>query len=301
MDTGSVVTESEPLNGPNSNNTAATATPLAPGQVGRGNITLSTGTDPTDWWGPFAINGPSTITYQTRRNAASATPLIDSTINLRDSNGNLLLAATVGNVLDVPSTSSGGLHARVTVSFFVPFGSVYLEVASPGTTAGMSGDYELEISSIIPTPYVTASYTITAANAACGVAPFPTLTRQFTTEVPALGSTFSRQLIGCPASAAFFLMQGLSNTTANGGATPLPFDLTSLGAPGCTINVDPVAVILGVADGAGNAELSSQLSGNVAFRGFYWYEQAMVLNPAANPLGLQMSNYARPIFGERSY
>jgi hypothetical protein len=133
------------------------------------------------------------------------------------------------------------------------------------------------------------------------VAPFPTLTRQFTTEVPALGSTFSRQLTGCPTGAAFILAEGFSNTTANGGATPLPFDLTAFGAPGCTVNVDPLVVVMGVANSAGVAELSTPSSGDLTFRGFYWYEQALVLNPAANALGMQVSNYARPIFGERSY
>ena len=301
MDTGATVTETEPVAGPNANNTAATATALAPGQVGRGNLTFSSGADPTDWWGPFPVSGPVTVTIQTRRQA-TATPMVDTSLNLRDAAGTLLLPVVLsGNILDVPSTSTVGPHGRVTVSFYAPFGNVYIEVASPGTTAGMSGDYELEVSELIQPPYVAASYGVAAANGTCGVAPFPTLTRQFPAEVPALGSLFARQLTNCPPNGLFLLMQGLSNTTANGGSLPLPYDLGSLGAPGCTIHVDPLAITFGVADGAGVADLQSLVPGAVAFRGFFWYEQAMVIVPTANTLGVQPSNYGRPIFGERSY
>lgn len=300
MDTGGTVTESEPVNGPNSNNTAATAQALAPGQVGRGNVTISTGTDPSDWWGPVAINGPVTVTYQVRR-FGTATPMLDSTLNLRDTAGNLLVSATGGNVLDVPSTSTTGLHGRVTVSFSIPAGNVFFEVISPGATATQAGDYELEISAVIPTPYVPASYAIFAANTACGVAPFPTLTRQFTSEVPALGTTFSRQLTGCPPTTMYFHFQGLSTTTANGGTVPLPYDLTPQGAPGCTVNVDPVAVFMGITDATGMAELQVQVPGNVNLRGFFLFEQAMVQNATANALGAQVSNFARLILGERTY
>lgn len=300
MDTMGTVVETEPAGGANTNNTMATAIPIAPGQIGQGNITTTSGTDSSDWWGPIVITSPSTIFYQTRRRT-TATPLIDSTLNLRDSTGAIALASTSGNILDVPGSSTSGAHGRGAVSFYLP-GTYYIEVLSPGTTAiTQSGDYELELSQIIPAPYVAASYSIVAANATCGVSPFPTITRQNTGEVPALGATFSRQLTSCPASTPYFLMQGLSNVTANGGTVPLPYDLTPIGAPTCTVNVDPQAITLGFTDLVGNAEWSMNVPNTLAFRGFPWFEQALVLNGAANALGVQVSNYARVILGERTY
>lgn len=374
MDTGSIVTETEPVGGPNGNNTAATAIAIAPGQIGRGNVTVSSGTDASDWWGPIVISTPSTITYQTRR-GATATPMLDTTINLRDSAGNIALATTGGNILDVPSTSTTGLHARTTVSFYLTPQTYYIEVISPGTTAAtQSGDYELEISSIIAAPYVAASFATAAANgpscssvvalsdlaaagstttsivptaplvasayangacsvrftsgansglvraitantatsitvAAFPVAPTagdtyqvlgsPTLVRQFASEVPAMGSLFVRQLVGCPPNADYVHMIGFSNTVA--GAVPLPIDLTVIGAPGCTLNIDPVLLTIGRVDGTGSADILTQLPPITAFRGFVWYEQAVVNNPTANAFGVGLSNWGRVITGERTY
>ncbi|MFO1078333.1 MAG: hypothetical protein U1E73_11485 [Planctomycetota bacterium] len=300
MDVGGVVAETETTGGPNTNNTVATATPIAFGQVGQGNITLTSGGDSSDWWGPIVITSPTTVFYQTRRQG-TATPLIDSTINLRDAAGAIALTSTTGNILDVPTTTTSGAHARAAVSFYIP-GTYYIEVLSPGTTAGiMAGDYELELSLPLAAPYVAASYSLIATNTACGVSPFPTLTRTNTGEVPALGSTFSRQLTLCPPSAPFLLLQGLSNTTANGGSIPLPYDLTTLGAPSCTVDVDPASTSFAITDAAGTAELQTLLPNSLAFRGLYWFEQAFVLNPSANALGVQVSNYGRLLIGERTY
>ncbi|MEO6594382.1 MAG: hypothetical protein ABIP94_06485, partial [Planctomycetota bacterium] len=298
MDTGSIVTETEAV-GTQSNNTTGSAIAFASGQIGRGNVTLSTGTDPSDWWGPIVISTPSTITYQTR-DGLTATPMLDTTVNLRDSTGALALGATGGNILDV-STSTAGLHGRVTVSFFLTPGTFYIEVISPGTTAGQSGDYELELSSVIPAPYVAASYATFAANGTCGTAPFPTLVRQFTSEVPTLGNTFARQVTLCPPNAPYILMQGFSSTTANGGAVILPYDMTGVGAPGCTINVDPLVLTVGMTDATGVADLIFLLPSSASLRGMVVFDQVIVQNLLANAFGVQVSNYGRILSGERSY
>lgn len=299
MDTAGVTVEAEPVGGPNSNNTAATAIPITTGQIGQGNITISTGADPSDWWGPVVINTPSTITFQTRQGAATA--LMDSTINLRDPSGAILLSATAGNILSPTS------HARITVTFFLTPVTGYIEVISPGTGATQAGNYELQLSSIVPAPYVLGSYGLIAANATCGVAPLPALANQYTvgttvtgSEAPMLGNTFSRDLRSCPPAAMFIHMIGFSNTLA-GGVTPLPFDMSVVGAPGCTINVDPVILIVGVTDATGAANLLTTIPSSMVFRGFVWYDQCIVNNPAANPFGVQISNYARAIVGDRSY
>lgn len=297
MDTAGVALEAEPVGGPNSNNTPATATPLAYGQVGRGNVTLSTGTDPSDWWGPIVITTPSTITYQTRR-GNTATPLLDSTINLRDSTGaTIVLPASAGNVLDAPwSTTS--LHARTTVSLYLAPQTYYLEVVSPGTTATtQQGDYELELSEIIASPYVYATYATIASNAGCGAGPQPTLTRQFSAEVPATGTLFSRQLTNMTPNFVGLHVIGFSN--------PAPVDLAAvfggtLGA--CFLNVSPDIVNTVVTDAAGAVELQLLVPGATAIRGTLVWEQGIDLDATApNGMALQAGNYARMIIGERTY
>ena len=285
--TGSTVAEVEP------NGTVAQATPLTFGQRGTGNITINTGADISDIWGPIVIpNRPVTVTIQSGR--GTPTPIADTTVNFLNANGTTATAATTGNILDWTS------HGRTT-QLLTGGGTYYVEVRSPGTNAAtQAGDYVIEISEVMESPYVTASYTISATNTACGTAPFPTLGLTWTSERPVLGELFSRNLIGCPANGVGFLCQGLQNTIAN-GSTPLPVDLTSYGAPGCTFNVDPAVTMLFVANASGTALLDMNLPGNASVRGLFVWEQAAILNPAANSLGMQFSNFARIIAGERSF
>ena len=296
MDTGGATVEAEAVGGPNSNSTQATAVPLAFGQVGTGNITLSTGTDPSDWWGPIVVNTPGTVTFQTRR-GTTATPLLDSTINLRDSAGTIVLTTTFGNALDAPAPASG-MHARATVTFNVPQ-AYYIEVVSPGTTATtQQGDYDLELSEFIAAPYVAASYTTFASNAGCGTGSLPTLTRQFTSEVPATGALFSRQLTNMTPNSIGLHVLGLS-TLAVPLDLAIPFGGT-LGA--CFLNISPDVINTVLTDAVGSVELQILIPGNTALRGFVLWEQGIDLDVSApNGLYLQPGNYGRILVGERTY
>ena len=286
MYTGTTAAEVEP------NNSVVTATPLNPGDVGTGNLTNTTGADPSDIWGPIVITKPATIIFQSAQNGA--TPILDTTVNLLNANGTTALAGLTGNVLSPTS------HGRVAVSFGLP-GTYFMEVRSGGTnTTSQVGDYKIEVSQVIDIPYQSASYAIVASNATCGVAPFPTIALDWTSERPTLGTLFTRRVNNCPANTPMFLVQGLSNTLAN-GSLPLPLDLTSFGAGGCVLNVDPAITFVGIADGAGVARFDSLYPANVSLRGIPLYEQAAVLAPTANALGIQFSNYGRIISGERAF
>jgi len=289
MYTGATVAEVEP------NNSVATATPLGFGGVGTGNVTNSTGADAFDIWGPIVVTKPSTLIVQSAQDlsAGAGTAILDTTVNLLSNTGSIALAATTGNILSPTS------HGRVAVSFGLP-GTYYVEVRSPGTGTTQVGNYKIELSQVIDVPYQAASYSIVASNATCGVAPFPTIALDWTSERPVLGTLFTRKVNNCPASAPLFLVQGLSNTLAN-GSLPLPLDLTSFGAGGCFLNVDPAITFVGIADGTGVARFDSLYPGQVSLRGIPLFEQAAVLQPTANSLGIQFSNYARIISGERSY
>jgi hypothetical protein len=295
MNTGGVIPE-----GAEPNSTVATATPLAQGQRGIGNISISTGPDANDWWGPIVLSSPAVLMFQTAQ--TGATPIQDTTINIRNYDPILnalgpASAATSGNILDPTS------HARGTFLFNLAPNTYYLEVVSPGTAATQAGDYALELSIAQNNPYVAGAYAFATVNTSClgSNGQRPTISTDNTRELPVLGTTFSRTLGAMQPGAVFFVLQGLDFHFANGGTTPLPFNLAFFGAPNCSIHVDPAVSTLGIGGPAGTAVLNQATPPVLALRGLPIYEQAAVLDLPANPLGLTVSNYARQILGERSY
>lgn len=290
MDTGAVVGElAEP------NQTVATASPLLPGQKGTGNLTISSGADPSDLWGPITITAPSVLQFQTGDGASPA--MLDTTIRLlqqdpQDPN-TLLLAATVttGNILE----GAAGLHARGTFTFYVPGLTYYLAVDSPGDDPSQAGNYVLELSSIESAPYVASSYSIVPANSTCGMAPFPTLTRVYTNETPTIGQTFSRQVTGLQFFGFGILVQGTDNIA--------PVDVgVFFGQPPltCFLHVNQLALSLVSADLFGRAELTLNVPPSVALRSAIVWEQIAKFT-SVSPIGVQMGNYARILLGDRSY
>ncbi|MFN6193543.1 MAG: hypothetical protein ACK5BN_06960, partial [Planctomycetota bacterium] len=98
MNTAVVVENAEP------NNTVATATPIAPGQQGQGNISISTGADASDLWGPLTLTSQSLICFQT--DAGAAPGLLDSPVHLPT-----LLAPVAGTQrAPTPVTVGNPLH-----------------------------------------------------------------------------------------------------------------------------------------------------------------------------------------------
>ena len=188
MNTGGVVVENaEP------NNTIATATPIAPGQQGQGNISISTGADASDLWGPIVVTQQSLICFQTDGGAAPA--LVDSTINLRnvlDPVAGTLSAATAVTAGNILNTTVGASHARGAFNFLLPNVTYYLEVVSPGTNATtQAGNYVLEISITDVPTYAAGNVASATANASgCGTTGVPTIGRAIATELPILGQTY---------------------------------------------------------------------------------------------------------------
>jgi len=287
MGQGATTAEVEP------NNSVATATPMTLGGRASGAITNSAGADSSDVFGPFVFGTAAVLQYQTLQGTTGA--LLDSTVRLLAEDGTPLVTSTVGNTLTTTS------HARATVSFSVAPATYYVEVLSPGTNAAQAGSYFFEIGAS-EAPFVVASYSLGDVNTAClgSNSQRPTLSVDSPGESPVLGTNLSRTVGMLPPFAPFFLVEGLSDDFAN-GVIPLPYDLGGLGAPNCAVHVDPVSTLLMFGSASGEVVLNATQVNSIVFRGLAIYEQVLVLDPAANALGLTSSNYARRLFGERHF
>jgi hypothetical protein len=280
------------------NDTVATATPIATGQQGLGNLSISTGADVTDLWGPINITVPSLLQFQTGNGAAPA--IIDTTVGLRqfDPVTNTLGAATnvtSGNTLEPAGTS----HARGTFTFLLPGTIYYLEVRSPLATT--SGNYILQISEITGTAYSVGNFATATANAAgCGTAGVPAITRPFATnpEQPTIGQTFAVQATN---------LNGLGNlglmVTGFAQILPTPLDLTPFGAPGCVLNVTPDVIEVLIGNGSGVADYVLPIPGNNALKGTVLFQQPCKWDfvTPINALGIQPGGWARYIIGDRNF
>jgi hypothetical protein len=88
-------------------------------------------------------------------------------------------------------------------------------------------------------------------------------------------------------NAPMIMSFGLSRTTS--GGVSLPLSLTSYGAPGCFLNIDPFVNFLSASDGTGVSTWDSYFD-NPSVRGLHVYTQAFGLVTGYNALGVTASN-----------
>jgi hypothetical protein len=118
------------------------------------------------------------------------------------------------------------------------------------------------------------------------------VTRLQAIAAPRVGVSLEVELQPAPPLGATLLV-GFANTTSPFG--PLPLDLGPLGMPGCALRVSPdVAVPLR----AGAARATLPIPANPALIDLLVHVQAVVADPAANALGVVMSDAATARLGE---
>lgn len=106
--------------------------------------------------------------------------------------------------------------------------------------------------------------------------------------LPIVGASFNVVLAnGLPSSFALLTI-GDSNTIWSGN--PLPMSLAPQGAPGCDVLASVAATLLTPINAAGGATVPLAVPNNVGLAGFVLFDQWFVLDPAANPLGVKVSN-----------
>jgi hypothetical protein len=119
----------------------------------------------------------------------------------------------------------------------------------------------------------------------------------YSDDTPQVGNTFRvRVAQAAPSTAALFAI-GLSNTTWSG--QPLPFDLGGYGAPGCAVLVAPIDTRLVFTDAAGQTNLQYSLPNVLYALGVAFHDQAVIADPAANPLGIVLSNGGTGVIGNQ--
>jgi hypothetical protein len=113
--------------------------------------------------------------------------------------------------------------------------------------------------------------------------------------VPQSGRSFDLVLRHVPPLAPVALCHG--GSSRSWGTLSLPFDLAPFGAPGCALLHD-WSLILPVAAGAnGQLELRFPVPGDASLVSATFYSQFVVLDAAANALGITVSNAGEAIVG----
>jgi hypothetical protein len=110
---------------------------------------------------------------------------------------------------------------------------------------------------------------------------------------PWLGDPFTLELSNVPSALAAIVWLGASRTAW--GPVPLPLDLTMVGMPGCSLLASP-DVLLPVPP---NGRLLLAIPSQRTLLGGAFFNQAFVLDPPVNALGLTASNGVAATIGER--
>lgn len=240
---------------------------------GNSSATEASGAD-YDWY-QFTVPTPGLIVCDTLR-AYSSPGYLFPILHLFDSNHTLLSV----------SFPMGAGEVVERIGYQVSQPGVYY-VAVSGWSPSDVGTYGLRIQG----PSAARATTTEVPGNCPGTAGAPGLAATMANtnpmtwpERPVLGSTYTLTGSNLPANAPLFRMTGLL-------PRPSPYDLGPLGAPGCFVFVDPASCELSFADAGGNCHWPLPLPLQLPLIGLPLDQQLLVLDPAANPLGLTTSGH----------
>jgi hypothetical protein len=106
-------------------------------------------------------------------------------------------------------------------------------------------------------------------------------------DTPRIGATLEVNLFDLPASAAFLCM---------GWSTTAPQPLDAIGMPGCAVHITADAAVF-LAGQQNTATWQLPIPNDPNFVGARFYNQAVVLDPSANPAGAVISDAAEAVIG----
>jgi len=119
----------------------------------------------------------------------------------------------------------------------------------------------------------------------------------FSTDTPQIGNQFRVRVTQAPAGALALMTIALSTASWNGN--PLPLGLGTYGAPGCALLVDPFDTRILFADGTGATNLQYDIPNVIYALGLHFYNQALVVEPTVNPLGIVTTNGGVGLIGNQ--
>ncbi len=119
----------------------------------------------------------------------------------------------------------------------------------------------------------------------------------YSTNTPQIGDSFRVRLAQARPTTSAMLSLGFSASAWGGVA--LPLDLGWLGAPACAVlcSIDDLQHV--AVDARGNASLSYDLPNNIYLLGLRFHNQFVVADPAANALGIVLSNGGTGVIGNQ--
>lgn len=238
------------------------------GIPGEGEITAGD----SDWW-TFTLGQDSFVDLTTwgGRYVGGVTTLQNSVLRVLDATGALLVDSTANTFWD--------RHERI--SRWLPAGTYFAEVVASGATG--SGTYSVRLTCNASALYHSFAGSCLGSN---NLAP---TWRVRHLELPLMGTTMVGEFSNCPSNGFVFPFIGFSRTLAQ-GSIPLPVDLGVVGAPGCVVAVDPLVLFAQTTDAVGGATWGFAIPHNLALTGTVFAQQAFVFDPAANALGLTVTN-----------
>ena len=240
--------------------------------------------DPTNGWQNIAAGGPSVINFLQVFDAARRRTVVfgrDDRFSPfvtyeRDGGGPWVQRTTattpIGPLLP-PAVYDSTRHRSLLIGW------------DPGTNVTGTFAYS---------PTLPARYELHGAGCA-GTSGMPSLAPTQPWSLPWLGDTLAGTITNLPTSMAI-VTTGFSDTSF--GSLTLPLDLGALGLPGCLLRCSPLAPTL-VSGAGGIASFSLPIPNISTMRGLTFFQQALVLDPAANPLGATLSNSIRGVVGTK--
>lgn len=250
---------------------------------GNGTSITSPGKD-YDWY-KLSVTTPGSYVFRTTATPTAPAPFVNDTV-LHLCDGAYQRLAF--------NDDFGGTWSQLTYYISTP-GTYYVVVS--GYFGISAGSYYLDILDLPPSLPIGPAVTVIHPGGCAGSAGTPRLeTRLSSTgsgvrpERPVLGSQYWLDGRDLPANALVFAVIGFV-------AHAVPIDLTGFGAPGCQVEVDPIDWPIALADGNGDYFWAFALPSGLSFLGLPIEQQLVVHDPAANALGVTVSNRVSSVFG----
>ena len=227
------------------------------------------------------VNGPGATTFMQPAPTNSA-------------NGTI----TVGNTTGWYSTS---VHPPLTFQpneVFWLHVDAYSLVAPPQhvTSGGVAGPvpnwYRRPSNGMVWTSSVSVARQIFRVHCVPASPAVPSLTA---TGLPQFGTTLTLQLAGGPSFGLGFMVYASDRTQWQ--TIPTPVDLGLVGAPGCFLQTSSDVLDLVVLDVAGQGSSSIAIPSNPLLGGFTFHNQAAMLTPGVNALGVLLGNAGTAVVG----